>query len=358
MCGVVLSIDKFLETKKKGIDKEMEKIFPKKITQKWLRESLGKPDYAYDEKTLNKSLAEPIWDFLERGGKRWRPALMLLCCDAVGGDSKKIMPFAALPELVHNGTIMVDDLEDNSEQRRGKPCTHKIYGNDIAVNDANAMYFIPLTLLYKNPLKIEKNRLLKIYDLYSQEMLRVSIGQAMDIWWHKSPSYNISEKQYLQMCVYKTGVLARFSAKLGAILGNGTEKQINALGKFGESLGVGFQIQDDILNIAPSSAKWGKEIGDDISEGKKTLLALHAVKTLPKKDAEKLKKIIDMHTKNKEKVLEAISLIKKSGAAGYASKEAKKIGKCGWNYADKVLKESDSKIKLKEFSDFLVERNY
>ncbi|MFH1240093.1 MAG: polyprenyl synthetase family protein [Candidatus Diapherotrites archaeon] len=353
-----MNINDFLKEKKPLIDAEMEKVFPRKLNNKWLSETLGKADYACDFKTINKSLSEPIWDFLDRGGKRWRPALMLLTCDAVGGNSKKIMPFTALPELVHTGTIMVDDVEDNSDQRRGKPCTHKLYGTDVAVNAANAMYFLPLTLLYNNPLKLKESKLVEIYNLYSEELIKVSVGQAMDIQWHRNSSCDVSEEQYLQMCVYKTGVLARFSAKLGAILGNADAKQINALGKFGESLGVAFQIQDDILNIAPVSKDWGKEIGDDINEGKKTLLVIYALKKLNKADSSKLKEILNMHTKDQKLISEAIELIKKSGAVEYAKKKASEIGSKGWKHAESVLDDSPAKNRLHEFSEYVTKRKY
>lgn len=353
-----MDISEFLKEKKPLIDKEMEKVFPKNLNNTWLLETLGDTDYACDFKTINKSLSEPIWDFLDRGGKRWRPALMLLACDAVGGNSEEIMPFTALPELIHNGTIMVDDIEDNSDQRRGKPCTHKIYGIDVAVNAANAMYFLPLTLLYNNPLKLTESKLVEIYNLYSEEMIKVSVGQAMDIQWHKNSSFDVSEEQYLQMCVYKTGVLARFSAKLGAILGNAEKKQIDALGKFGESLGVAFQIQDDILNIVPASKDWGKETGDDINEGKKTLLVIYAVNELSENDASRLKEILNMHTKDTKLISEAIELIKKSKAIEYAKKKASEIGFDGWKFAESVLNDNSAKNRLREFSEYVTKRKY
>ncbi|NIV44480.1 MAG: polyprenyl synthetase family protein, partial [Gammaproteobacteria bacterium] len=97
-----------------------------------------------------QAIAQPMWDFLERGGKRWRPALFLLVIEALGEDSEKFLDFAIIPEVIHNGTIMVDDVEDDSTFRRGKPCTHRIFGIDIAVNTGNAMYFLPLLTLIKN----------------------------------------------------------------------------------------------------------------------------------------------------------------------------------------------------------------
>ena len=351
-----MNIMQLIKSRKKLIDKEIERVFPRSCT-KWLSFALGKPRYCFDKETIQQGMVDQIWEFLDRGGKRWRPALMISACKACGGSEKKALHFAPFVELIHEGTLLVDDVEDNADVRRGKPAMHKIYGIDAAVNNGNAMYFIPLAILYKNINKLSKEQLLQIYNLYSEEMLRLSVGQAMDIHWHKGAKMKISEKAYLQMCAYKTGVLARMAAKLGAILANANKKQIEALGKFGECLGVAFQIQDDILNIAPKSKKWGKEIGEDISEGKRTLLVIKALQSLPKKEAKELLAILNSHTKDKRKIRKAIALIKKSGAIEYARNKAKRIVKNAWFELERLLPESEGKEELRAFASFAVERD-
>jgi len=351
-----MNIMQLIKSRKKLIDKEIERVFPRSCT-KWLSFALGKPRYCFDKETIQQGMVDQIWEFLDRGGKRWRPALMISACKACGGSEKKALHFAPFVELIHEGTLLVDDVEDNADVRRGKPAMHKIYGIDAAVNNGNAMYFIPLAILYKNINKLSKEQLLQIYNLYAEEMLRLSVGQAMDIHWHKGAKMKISEKAYLQMCAYKTGVLARMAAKLGAILANANKKQIEALGKFGECLGVAFQIQDDILNIAPKSKKWGKEIGEDISEGKRTLLVIKALQSLPKKEAKELLAILNSHTKDKRKIRKAIALIKKSGAIEYARNKAKRIVKNAWFELERLLPESEGKEELRAFASFAVERD-
>ncbi len=351
-----MDIMQLIKSRKKLIDKEIERVFPRNCT-KWLSFALGKPRYCFDKETIQQSMVDQIWEFLDRGGKRWRPALMISACKACGGSERKALRFAPFVELIHEGTLLVDDVEDNADVRRGKPAMHKIYGIDAAVNNGNAMYFIPLAILYKNINKLSKEQLLQIYNLYAEEMLRLSVGQAMDIHWHKGAKLKISEKAYLQMCSYKTGVLARLAAKLGAILANANKKQIEALGKFGECLGVAFQIQDDILNIAPESKKWGKEIGEDISEGKRTLLVIKALQSLPKKEAKELLAILNSHTKDKRKIRKAIALIKKSGAIEYARDKAKRIVKNAWSELERLLPENEGKEELRAFASFAVERD-
>lgn len=351
-----MDIMQLIKGRKKLIDKEIERVFPRSCT-KWLSFALGKPRYCFDRETIQQGMVNQIWEFLDRGGKRWRPALMMSACKACGGSERKALHFAPFVELIHEGTLLVDDVEDNADTRRGKPAMHKIYGVDAAINNGNAMYFIPLVILYRNTNRLNKKQLLQIYNLYSEEMLRLSVGQAMDIHWHKGAKSNISEKAYLQMCAYKTGVLARLAAKLGAILANANEKKIEALGKFGECIGVAFQIQDDILNIAPKSKRWGKDIGEDISEGKRTLLVIRALQRLPKKDAKELLAILNSHTKNKKKVKRAITLIKKSGAIDYAKRKAKSIVENAWNELENILPENEGKKELKAFADFVINRD-
>lgn len=348
---------KELESYKPKIDKEIGKILPKKISNSWVNLVLGKSSYLVDTKTLSEEVSIPIWDFLSRGGKRWRPVLMLWSCMACGGNEKKAMPFTVLPELVHNGTIVLDDIQDNADVRRGKPAMHKLFGIDTAINDGSLLYFSSLPLIYRNLHKLSDKQRLAIYDLYAEEMLRVSIGQAIDIHWHKSENFDTNEKQYLQMCIYKTGVLARFSARLGAILANANQKTIEALGKFGESLGLAFQIQDDILNVNPKNENWGKEIGEDISEGKKTLLVIYTLKKASVEDRKKLVEILKKHTKDKQEIKQAINIIKKYGAIDYSLKKARKIVEDSWESVDRILPETIAKKKLRAFADFCVNRD-
>ena len=121
---------------------------------------------------------------------------MLLSCEAVGGTKNKAIPFVCLPELLHNGTIIVDDVEDNSALRRGKPSTHLLVGIDVAVNAGNALYFLPL-LSVLNASKLNKKTRLMIYDLYVREMLNLSFGQATDIYLHRGLKNKVTEKQSL-----------------------------------------------------------------------------------------------------------------------------------------------------------------
>jgi geranylgeranyl pyrophosphate synthase len=354
-----LDIEKLLEEKASVIDKIIEKYIPRKISKNAVLFKLNPPRYAYNLETLNKAVTEPIWEFLDRGGKRWRPFLFLLVCEALGKNPKDFMEFAIIPEVIHNGTLIIDDIEDSSDYRRGKPCTYKIYGLDIAINAGNAMYYLPLLPLIKNKEKIPPQKLCKIYEIYVQEMINLSLGQAMDIAWHRglANADEISEKDYLQMCAYKTGTLARMSAKIAAVLADATAEQVEKIGHFAESIGVAFQMQDDILDLTGeefAEKKGGR--GKDITEGKRTLIVIHTLKVADSKDKKRLIQILNMHTSDQKLQDEAIAIMQKYSSIEYARRFATNLVEESWREMEKLLPASEAKEKLKAFAEFLIKR--
>ena len=349
-------IMKFLESKKELIDSTIRKYLPDKISEDYVEWAFGKARYSYDIPTIEKSLSEPIWDFLSRGGKRWRPAMFLLIVEALGGDREKVQDFVIIPELAHNGSIMIDDIEDRGELRRGKPCTHKIFGVDIAINAGNFMYFLPTLAFVKNREKFDTDILLDAYEVFSQEMINIHIGQAMDIWWHNGKVTDLKEEQYLQMCAYKTGTLARMSAKLATILSGGNSEQTEKMGKFAETIGVAFQIQDDVLSVCSEEFQCGKGFGDDITEGKRTLMVIYTLNKASEEDRKQLLDILDMHTRDENICRDACEILNKYDAVNYAREYARKLITEAWSEVEPLLPESQAKATLKSFADYLINR--
>ncbi len=348
-----------LEKLKPEIDRTIEKYIPKKAGKEWLEFAFGKPHYSFDLKAAQETLSRPIWDFLSRGGKRWRPVLFLLVVEAVGGDVEKVKDFAVIPELIHNGSIIVDDIEDQGELRRGKPCLHRTFGIDVAINAGNFLYFLPLLALIKNKTQFEPEILLRTCQTYIQEMINIHLGQGTDIYWHKGKAKNITEKKYLQMCVFKTGCLSRLAAKMAVVLSGRGNELAEKLGRVAESVGVAFQIQDDILDICSvgkEREKFGKSFGNDIKEGKRTLMVIHTLRKAGQRDKKRLIELLDKHTDNLEERKEAIVLINKYKSVEYAKKIAKKIIEESWSQADKLLPESLAKKRLNAFVNYLIER--
>lgn len=355
-----MEIEEFLREKAPLIDKTIEKYIPRKFTEEATLFQVIPPKYCCNLETINKAIAEPIWDILDRGGKRWRPSLFLLVCEAFGVDKEYCLDFAIIPEVVHNGTLIIDDIEDSSEIRRGNACSYKIFGLDIAVNAGNAMYYLPLLPLMEQKKSMPPEILRDIYEIYVQEMINLSIGQAMDIAWHKgiANADDISEKDYMQMCAYKTGTLARMSAKMAAVLSGASKTLVEKLGSFAENIGIAFQMQDDILDLTGKEFAQKKGgLGQDITEGKRTLIFIKSTKMAKREDKKRLIQILNMHTSEQKFRDEAIDIMQKSGALEYVKNKANTLVENSWKEVDMLLKPSEGKEKLKAFAEFLIKRS-
>jgi geranylgeranyl pyrophosphate synthase len=354
-----VDIERFLEEKAPLIDQAIEKYIPRKFSEKSLLFKVNPPKYSSNLEALNKGIAEPIWELLDRGGKRWRPALFLLICETLGKNSEDCLDFAIIPEVVHNGTLIVDDIEDSSELRREKPCTYRIFGVDIAVNAGNAMYYLPLLPLMEKKAQLPAEALRDIYEVYVQEMINLSLGQAMDITWHRgiANADNLNEEDYLQMCAYKTGTLARMAAKISAVLAGANKELVEKLGRFAESIGVAFQMQDDVLDLTGKKfAKKKGGVGQDITEGKRTLMVIHTLTNANIADKKRLIQILNMHTSDQTLRDEAIALMQKYNAVEHVKRTAARIVEESWKEVDKLLPSSEAKEKLKAFAGFLIKR--
>lgn len=247
------------------IEAELTRSLPEKPNELWVQAQFGKLECAPSASILN-TLNIPAIDLVSRGGKRWRPALMVIL-EKLSAGTERSLALAPIPELAHNASLILDDIEDSSDMRRGKPCVHHLYGSDVAINAGCLLYFSPLALLDSwDGSDAEK---LRIHSLYAKRMRCLHLGQAMDISWHREPDELPSIEQYLLMTRMKTGVLARFSAELGLICANEKPDLIERASTAVENLGVAFQILDDVKNLTDGNP--GKNRGDDIVEGKKSL---------------------------------------------------------------------------------------
>jgi len=353
-------IERMLKERAKEIDAAIEKYIPRKFNENSLVFEFSRPRFSHNLEALDKAISEPIWEFLDRGGKRWRPSLFLVIIEALGKNPKEFLDFAIISEVIHNGTLIIDDIEDASEKRRGKPTTYRIFGLDFAINAGNAMYYLPLLVLFKYMEMLDPSTLNKLYNIYTQEMINISLGQAMDLAWHKgyAKADAISVEDYLQMCAYKTGTLARMSAKLAAVLAGAKEDHVEKLGRFAETIGIAFQIHDDILDLTGgrfAKGKGGK--GMDISEGKRSLIVIHTLEHAQQSDRQRLLSILAMHTNNQEFRDEAIEIMRKYGSIDFARQFAVKMIRKTWNEVDEALPSSTAKDRLRDFAQYLINRD-
>jgi octaprenyl-diphosphate synthase len=306
----------------------LEKI--EKTLDRWLPDNPGSA-WAADvfpglglcpEETL-RVLAAPGRDILSRGGKRWRPLLMTLVCEALGGGDAAL-PLAPLVEFCHNASLIHDDIEDNSDERRGKPAVHLLYGVDTAINSGSFLYFLPLTCIDSWTQADNYGR--DVYSLWAAHLRKLHLGQATDIYWHRDFDIIPSVDEYLAMCALKTGCLARFAAELGVMAAKTAgcdTSQTGPLGEAAEKLGIGFQILDDVKNLTTGIP--GKKRGDDIVEGKKSLPVLLFLGRHPEKK-EMVRRCFTASRSNGVNSPETEELIQALAACG-AIKEAGEQGK-------------------------------
>jgi geranylgeranyl pyrophosphate synthase len=236
------------------------------------------------EKSKPDSVRIPFEYLIENGGKRLRPVLAMISCGACGGDPKESLNPAVALEILHNFTLAHDDLMDSSPLRRGKPTVHEKFSPSVAILLGDAMIGYGLKLLPDN-----KN----VLDLFIDAHVIVCQGQALDMDYNERN--DISESDYLEMIRQKTANLIRASVLIGARLGNASQDNYDNLEKFSSNLGLAFQIQDDYLDLAGKSDEIGKDIGQDIIEGKKTLMIIKC-KGLAKEESDK--KLIEKFYEN------------------------------------------------------------
>lgn len=289
--------------------------------------------------------------FIKRGGKRIRPALCLLSCGAVGGDPKSSLGIASVIELFHNFTLIHDDIEDGAQFRRGEPALHVSAGMPVALNSGDALY----TLLWRKlvSLDVPAGKLLKLQGMCAEAFKRVVDGQGIEISWIRDGRFDVTEADYLEMIGGKTSALMGLSCESGAFMGGSSDYSL--LREYGELLGTAFQIHDDVLNLTGDFSKYQKEIGGDISEGKRTLMVVHCLENAPETEREELSSILSSHTREKGRIGRAISILEKQGSIDYAKGQASSfIGKAKSKLSD--LPQSKDKTSLERIAEYVIGR--
>jgi len=301
-----------------------------------------------------KSLYDPVNYILSGGGKRIRPAMLLFACEAVGGNIENAIDAGAAIEVLHNFTLVHDDIMDNADTRRGNETVHKKWNTNTAILAGDNL----IAIAYKSLLKTKSNRLDQIIKEFTEGVIEVCEGQSYDKDFELMD--NVTIDNYLMMIQKKTAKLIEVSAVIGAIIGGGTNEQIESMRNFSINAGLAFQIQDDMLDIIADEKEFGKKIGGDLIEGKKTYLLLKALETV--KDINE-KAVLGNIVKNsgiKENQEEEIKRIQKiyydNGVIDSAKKAVENYTEKAENFLNKFSQEH--KDLLTGFSRMLLERNF
>jgi geranylgeranyl pyrophosphate synthase/predicted secreted hydrolase len=320
-------------------------------------------DFGVDGRRLGDSLTAPIRAIADRGGKGWRSYAALACIDAVGGDSRKFIHWLIQPEVVHVGSLIVDDVEDESNVRRGGPSCHLLFGTAQAINAGTAAYFLAEPPLDQDDLPDAVK--LEIYRLYFDAMRAGHAGQALDL--HDVSALGARaaqtgdirelERHVLSVHRLKTGVPAGMFARTGALLGGGSREQVMRVGEYFEAIGLAFQVIDDVLNVSGFEGNL-KQRGEDITAGKFTLPIVKALGRLGREERLSLWRSLSMRSSDPEVIRKVGNTLLESGALLECRLFSHQVVQDAWKRLDPVLTDSQFKIMFRAFGWYVLERHY
>ena len=298
-----------------------------------------------------KNLYEPIDYILQLGGKKIRPVLTLLAADIFGDDYKKALPAALAIEVFHNFTLVHDDIMDDAPIRRGKQTVHEKWNLNTGILSGDAM----LILAYQYFENYKPEVFQKLAKLFSKTALEVCDGQQLDVDFETRNDVSIDE--YINMIRLKTSVLVAAALKMGAIVSETNDENADLIYDFGLNLGLAFQLQDDYLDTFGNSETFGKQIGGDIIENKKTFLYLKTLEIADKDTKKKLKYFYRKKLKeNGLKIVEVTRLFQMNDIPFLISQEIESYTNKAFETLDKMTISKEDKEKLRAFGTWLMKR--
>jgi geranylgeranyl pyrophosphate synthase/predicted secreted hydrolase len=374
-------LDTFFKAVGAETRRAVREVYPDVVTREVAVNLIATPETAHyvegvDFDVFKRGIIDPVRYISDAGGKSWRSYGALACMDVVGGDSRKFVRWLSMPEFMHVGSLIVDDIEDVSELRRGKPCAHKVFGEPIAINAGTAAYFQGQQMLLVPGLSAEK--LNKVYDYYFSALRAGHAGQALDISGldylmdatieaGTPEAFARAESRIIAVHRLKTAVPAASLARMGALVGGGSEEQIEAVGLYYESVGIAFQIMDDVLNLrglyAGKADKAGagskdtlKTLGEDIMAGKVTIPVVKAMRRLPQAEMRALWQVIRTKPQERAVVDGVIAQLEACGAVQECVEQSEALVNDAFKRLDNVIPDSFSKLMLRSFGFFVTVR--
>lgn len=305
---------------------------------------------------MDAYLYDPLMRFSENGGKRHRPLICLAACQAVGGDVDKATSVAAAIEHFQTAALIHDDIADDSELRRGQPCLYLTEGVGLAINMGDLALMLVNGTVIRDPALDDATKFRVLEELI--DMTRHTIeGQALDLGWARDERYDITPEDYLLMATHKT---AHYSGAvplaIGAIVGGGSDAEVEALRNYGLDTGLAFQIQDDLLNLIGEEESTKKGFRDDITEGKRTLVVVHALQNLEGPKRDRLVEILSSKESDPEVLDEAVEIMKAAGSIDYARAYAENLTAIAKNRLREMVTPSPARDVLESMADWFVNR--
>lgn len=307
---------------------------------------------------------EMMLDYPLRAGKGLRPAICLLICEAFGGNPQRAVNTAAALELLQNWALIHDDIEDGSDLRRGEPCLHQKYGIPIAINVGDGLHCKMWEMLHRNADLLGFELTFEIASEFAELSNSIVEGQHIELSWVESNRWDLTETDYWTMCIKKTASYTCITpCRVGARIAGVPKAEMDLFVNFGMNLGVAFQIQDDVLNLIGEEKLYGKEIGGDISEGKRTLILIHLLNNCSQAEADRVIEIMDQQRaeKHQDEIQEVLDLMKRYGSIQHAQQRAKTLAQKAYtqfNQTFSYLPDTQAKEIFLQLIHFLIEREY
>jgi geranylgeranyl diphosphate synthase type II len=321
-------------------------------TIKEYQEKIDRDIAALTQEISSRSLRDPISHIVRAGGKRIRPLITMLACEAAGGKARDAIHAAVAVELLHTFTLVHDDIMDNAALRRGLQTVHTKWDANVAILAGDTIAALALESLART----RSPRARQLEEYFAEAFVEVCDGQAMDK--DLEAGTTADRKKYFTMIEKKTAAMISASAAIGGAIGSADIRRVNALSRFGKLLGIAFQIRDDALDIVADKKKFGKEMGSDIREGKKSYLLVTAARTARKPEHKALiKKYISQKGLQGADINRMAALYIQTGATAHAEQEIHELTTNALGELD-ILPKSDAQKHLRAIAAMLTERTF
>lgn len=305
---------------------------------------------------IERYLYRPLAEFSGNAGKRHRPLICMLAARAVGGDFNAARSAAAAVEHFQSAALIHDDIADEGRLRRGKPCMYLIEGEGIAINAGDLALSLVTGAVLDDDTLTDTMKIRLLHELVDMTTRTIE-GQALDLGWARDDRFDLVEDDYLTMATHKTAYYSGATPlACGAIIGGGTEEQVECLRAFGLDTGLAFQIQDDLLNLVGAAEAKKKDFRSDITEGKRTLMVVHALTHAAPEAREELVGILRAHTSDEALLARAVEIMEEAGSIAHARAYSLELTTRAKERLEPLELDPKAKQLFMSMADFFVDR--
>lgn len=345
---------------KTNLARQLDDCLPRTCDPRWLQWACNaEAPLTADAGAIERALLDPIRSMLERGGKGWRSAWLLTCCYALGYDrpDRKVREFLPAIEMLHTGSLIIDDIEDESPLRRGRPTLHREIGQDLAINAGNFLYFLPFRIVQRADWLSVQQRA-DIQGVMLNALCQGHVGQAMDLMWSKNrldlpakiAAFARTRAELLEQYRLKAGTPVEAIARIAGIISAAPAPQCEALAQYSRAFGIVFQIVDDLIEVQEGRDKLGKQEGEDVCNGKLNMVLLHALAAAS--EAER-RVLMDALQRGAAGLADAREIIERTDAIERCIALAEEIIEAAWRHTA-CLPATDAKIIMRSVPMWLL----